>query len=285
MIFFRGILCLCPMVCALAQTPPETVVLKVGDVKVTAAQFEAIAASLPEQYKPFVEGPGRKEFADQIAKVLVLAEEGHRRKLDETAEFQIQSKYRAEELLANLTQAAVVDGVKIDAAALREYYDAHKSEYERVRARHILIRVQGSPVPLKPGSKDLSDAEALAKARKLQQRINAGEDFAAIAAGESDDTASAPNGGDLGWFPKGQMVPTFEDAAFQLRAGQMSEPVKSPFGYHIIRVENHEWQGFDEVKGDIEAKMRPEETKKALDALQKGVKIDYDATFFGPSKQ
>src|ERR1700689_5483568 len=130
MIRFRSALLLCPMVCAMAQTPPETVVLRVGDVKLTAAQFDAIADSLPEQTKAFVEGSGRKQFADQIAKVLMLAAEGHRRKLDETGEFEIQSKYRAEELLANLAQAAIVDDVNIDDGVLREYYEAHRSEYE-----------------------------------------------------------------------------------------------------------------------------------------------------------
>jgi peptidyl-prolyl cis-trans isomerase C len=285
MIFFRSVLFLCPMVCVLAQTPPETVVLKVGDVKLTAAQFDAIADSLPEPTKAFAQGSGRRQFADEIAKVLVLAAEGHRRKLDETPEFQIQSKYRAEELLANLAQAAIVDSVKVDAAALRGYYEAHMSEFERVRARHILIRVQGSPVPLKPGTRDLTDAEALAKAQALLLKIKAGGDFATIAASESDDTASSMNGGDLGWFPKGQMVPTFEEAAFQLKPGQISGLVRSPFGYHIIKVEGHQWQGFDEVKGEIEAKMRPQETQKALDALRNGVQIDYDATFFGPAKR
>jgi len=80
------------------------------------------------------------------------------------------------------------------------------------------------------------DAEALALANELRSRILAGEDFAALAAAYSDDTGSGANGGDLGWFGKGRMVAPFEEAAFSLPIGQVSEPVKTDFGYHLIEV-------------------------------------------------
>ncbi len=101
---------------------------------------------------------------------------------------------------------------------------------ERVRARHVLVSV----------AQDASAEDqqlALAKAISITQRLNAGEDFAAVAEKYSDDTGSAANGGDLGFFGRGQMVREFEDAAFSLPIGQISEPVKSQFGYHIIKVE------------------------------------------------
>jgi hypothetical protein len=80
------------------------------------------------------------------------------------------------------------------------------------------------------------DAEALALANELRARILAGEDFAALAQAYSDDTGSAVNGGDLGWFGKGRMVAPFEEAAFSLPVGEVSEPVKTDFGYHLIEV-------------------------------------------------
>jgi hypothetical protein len=80
------------------------------------------------------------------------------------------------------------------------------------------------------------DAEALALANELRERILAGEDFAALAAAYSDDPGSAANGGDLGWFGRGRMVAPFEDAAFSLEVGEVSEPVKTDFGYHLIKV-------------------------------------------------
>lgn len=132
---------------------------------------------------------------------------------------------------------------------------------EAVRARHILLRVREpepeptpaadgatpeptqTPTPLSegastptptPGPRD--DAETLALANELRQRLVDGEDFATLAAEYSDDPGSASNGGDLGWFGKGQMVAPFEEAAFTLAVDEISQPIKSDFGYHIIQV-------------------------------------------------
>lgn len=87
-----------------------------------------------------------------------------------------------------------------------------------------------------PTPVDRTDAEALALANEIRQRLLAGESFDTLARQYSDDTGSGAQGGDLGWFGKGRMVPPFEEAAFSLEIGQISEPIKSEFGYHIIEV-------------------------------------------------
>lgn len=100
---------------------------------------------------------------------------------------------------------------------------------EQVHARHILISVP-------PEASPEDDALALAKAISITQQLNAGADFAALAAEFSDDTSNAASGGDLGFFGKGQMVQEFEDAAFGLGIDEISDPVRTQFGYHIIQV-------------------------------------------------
>ena len=112
-----------------------------------------------------------------------------------------------------------------------------------------------------------------------------GEDFGKLAGAESDDTGSAINGGDLGNFPHGKMVPSFDEAAFKLAPGQISEPVKSQFGYHIIKLESKETKSFDEVKPEIEKKLRPEEAQKAMAELEKNDKVVYDPVFFNLEKK
>jgi len=268
-----------------AQVPPDKVVLTVGNVTITAQQFDDIADSIQEQYRAFVKGPGRKQFGDQLVKVLSLAQEGKRLKLDEKPAFKAQAMYQQDQALANFTFLALSQDVKVDDAALHAYFDAHKAEYDQVHARHILIRMKGSTVPLKPGAKDLSPEEALAKAEDLEKRLKGGEDFAKLAAAESDDTGSAVKGGELPPFGHGQMVPSFEEAAFKLAPGQTSEPVKSPFGYHIIKVDSKQTKTFDEEKADIEKKLRPEEAKKAAEAIEKSTKVVFDDVFFGTAKQ
>jgi len=320
MIVLRSVLAVCLLACALAQTPPatrpatpvppsgdsqgtqlapgtrrieipipapppkvppETVVLRVGDIQFTAAQFDALAELLGEPYRSVAKSGGRKDFADQIAKVLVLAEEARRRKLDQTQDFRLQSRYRDNEWLAVLAQNAINDSIPIDEPALREYYEAHKAEYARLHARHILVRFEGSPAQLKAGAKDLTDAEALAKVLDISKRIKAGEDFAKVAAAESDDASSALNFGDLGWFGRGQVAPSIEEAAFRLEDGQISQPVKTPLGYHLIQVVGRDFKSFDEVKGDIALKSRPEKLQQTIDELEKSVPIDYNPAFFG----
>ena len=268
-----------------AQVPPDKMILTVGDLTITAKQFDEITDGIQDQYKAFVKGPGRKQFADQLVKVLTLAQEGKRRKLDASSAFQSQVMYQTGQALANLTFQAITKETKIDDAALHAYYEAHKAESEQLHGRHILIRVQGSSVPVKPGGKDLSDEEALAKAQDLEKRIKAGEDFGKLAGAESDDIGSAINGGDLGTFGHGRMVPSFDEAAFKLAPGQVSEPVKSQFGYHIIKLESKETKSFEEMKPEIEKKLTPDEAKKSMEVLEKNTKVFYDPEFFGTAKQ
>ncbi|HXS97106.1 MAG TPA: peptidylprolyl isomerase [Candidatus Limnocylindrales bacterium] len=313
MTFFRTMLFVCPAACLLAQTPPpnsskpqnatpvptptvtlsqegpkvgatvppDRVVLTVGSVKLTSAQFDQIIEILPEQVRAMYRGPARKQLADNLVKLIVLSDEAKRRGLDKTDAFRTQSQFEMNNVLAGLAYSELTKEAKVDDAELHKYYDDHKSEFEQVHARHILIRFQGSQVPVKPGEKDLTDAEALAKAQDIEKQLKGGGDFAAIATKESDDTGSAANGGDVGFFHHGQMVPSFEQAAFALKPGQISEPVKSQFGYHIIKLEAYQAKSFDEVKGELETKLKPEQAQKSMDDLQKKSPVVMDPEFFG----
>jgi len=218
-------------------------------------------------------------------RIAVMAQEGKRRKLDETSLYRTQSMFEDANLLANMTFQELSKNVKLDEADVRKYYEAHKAEFEQVHARHILIRMQGSQLAVKPGQKDLTEAEALAKAQDLRKRIQAGADFAELARQESDDTGTGAKGGDLGFFHRGQMVPSFEQAAFAMQPGDLSEPVKSPLGYHLIKVEAKESKSFEEERPELETRMRPEQAQKALEELQKKTPVVLDPDFFGLAKK
>jgi parvulin-like peptidyl-prolyl isomerase len=264
--------------------PPDCVVVAVGDLTITAAQFDQIIDALSEQYRAVARGSGRKQFADNVVRIAVLAQEGKRRKLDESSAYRTQSRFEDANILANMTYEDIGKNAKLDEADVRKYFEAHKTEFEQVRARHILIRVQGSPAAVRPGQKDLTEAEALAKAQDLRKRIQAGEDFAQLARQESDDTGSGAKGGDLGFFRHGQMVPSFEEAAFAMQPGDLSEPVKTPLGYHVIKVEAKESKSFEDVRPELERRMRPEQAQKTLEELQKKTPVVLDPDFFGLAK-
>jgi parvulin-like peptidyl-prolyl isomerase len=144
-----------------------------------------------------------------------------------------------------------------------------------------LIRAAGSPSPSEPGKKELTDAEALAKAQEIRRKLAAGGDFAALAAQESDDTGSKDKGGDLNFFKHGQMVPQFDQAAFSLKVGEISEPVKTQFGYHIIKVEAR--KTYEDSKPEIDRRLRSELAQKMMEDLQKKANPTFDSDFFGPA--
>ncbi len=263
---------------------PDKVILTIGTLKLTEAQYETLVAALPQQYQTYAHGAGKRQFAESLAQLVILSGEAEKRNLDKEPKVQEQIKFQRENLLAQAMFEDLQSGVKVDDAAIATFYDLHKNEYESVKAKHILIRVKGAPMPGVEGKPELTDELALAKAQELRKKLVAGGDFAAIAKTDSDDTGSAQQGGDLGEFRRGMMVPPFETAAFALKIGEISEPVKSPFGYHIIVVEEHKLKTLADVKPDIEKNLRPEMARKAVQDLRDKSNVQIDDEFFGPAQ-
>jgi parvulin-like peptidyl-prolyl isomerase len=137
---------------------------------------------------------------------------------------------------------------------LQALYEQRSSLYnmpEQVRVRHILLSV---PADASPEATE----EVRLRAEEILEQIRESADFAALASERSEDPGSAANGGDLGFIARGQMVKEFEEAAFSLEPGTVSEVVKSEYGYHIIRVDEHrdaQQRSFEEVREDIAAEL------------------------------
>jgi peptidyl-prolyl cis-trans isomerase C len=166
--------------------------------------------------------------------------------------------------------------VKVTDAEAKAFYEQNKPRFRQedsVHASHILIRV--------PEQADAAaKAKAKAQADDLLAQIKKGGDFAGLAKKFSQDPGSAPNGGDLGFFNKGQMVPAFEQAAFGLKPGQTSGVVETPFGYHIIRVSETKAGRdlpYDEVKAQIEdylkQQARDQKSQEFVDRLKAKGKV------------
>jgi parvulin-like peptidyl-prolyl isomerase len=261
---------------------PDTVVVTVGSEKLTRAQFEELLAALPEQVRATAATPrGKRQLAEQLSEVIAIAQEARKRKLDQSPAVQQMIALQTDQVLASALARQISSETKPDDAAMHAYFDQHKSEFERVKASHILIRFKGSSAPARPGQKDLTDEEALAKAQEIRKKLVDGADFAATAKAESDDVGSGSKGGSLGTFGHGQMVPPFEQAAFSLPLNQISEPVKSAFGYHIIKVEERTSKNFEEAKPELEKQLGPKLTREALDNIHKQAQVNLDDAYFG----
>ena len=163
-----------------------------------------------------------------------------------------------------LTPDALAPRIKVDPAEVKAAYDANARQYgtpEERQASHILIAV-------KPDAKEDEKAAALKKAEALlaQAKENPSK-FAELAKANSQDPGSAQQGGDLGSFGRGSMVKPFEDAVFAAKIGDIVGPVKTDFGYHIIKVTGitpSHMQSFDEVKGQIEADLKRQKASQAF---------------------
>lgn len=252
------------------------VVMTVGDEKITKEDFEAFIAGLPEQVRAQMANIPKRRIAEQIADIKVYAAEARKRNLDKTA----MARLEMDQALANSLYRDVQGKLNPSEADMQAYFESHRDQYQKVRARHILIRFKGSPVPTREGQKDLTKEEALAKATELKKAIDGGADFAELAKKESDDAGSGANGGDLGPFGRGMMVPPFEQAAFSLPVGKTSDPVESQFGYHVIQVQEQLGKDFASVKSEIEPKIKPELAQKAMGDIKAAAKIEYNDSYF-----
>ena len=143
------------------------------------------------------------------------------------------------------------DQVNVSDQEMKDYYGQHQDEFKRseqVHARHILIK----------SGAQRSEAQARQEIEKLRQRIAGGADFGAVAREASEDTGSKPQGGDLSYFGRGQMVKEFEDAVFNAKVGELIGPVTSPFGLHLIQVLDKRPATavpFEEAKTQIRARL------------------------------
>jgi len=135
-----------------------------------------------------------------------------------------------------LQEEALIDGVEATEEEIQAKYDEIKTE---VNARHILV-------------------EDEATANEVKEKLDAGEDFAALAAEYSTEPQAQTSGGDLGWFGRGAMVPEFEEAAFSLEPGVISEPVQSDFGFHIIEVieKRDTEESFEDMREELEREVK-----------------------------
>lgn len=225
------------------------------------------------------------EVKDQAAKLIAKFEEanGGKDQLDAslksigTTRAKFEADISDDFRLNNYIDKVVAVGLTASDEELKASFDAKPERYakqESVHARHILIKTE-----------DPNNAEQDAAAKKKIDAIYAevtkpGADFAAVAKAQSQ-CPSAPNGGDLGTFGRGQMVPEFEKAAFEIKPGEIGAPIRTKFGYHVIKVEEHQQAGKpdfeavkDAVKRDVMAQKREEKLKAKIAALRKERKVE-----------
>ena len=208
--------------------------------------------------------------AADVAKDVTLTDDDLQKYLaDHSDRYKVPAKVRARYTAYSAAEFAAQ--VQPTDGEIAEYYELHKEERftepEQVKARHILVKVAEN-------ADDKTKAAARKKAEDLLAKVKAGGDFEALAHKYSDDPGSAANGGNLGLFPRGRMAPSFEQAAFALEPGTVSDLVESPFGFHIIKVEEHRAAGVRPLEAMRDQVVSAIRADRGLDLARKQVADD-----------
>ena len=237
------------------------VVATVNGKVITEADMRFANAELGPQLGDIPENVKRRALAEYLIDNALFAEAAIATKLADDPAFEEQMQYVRRRLLREQYFEKQLKGAVSEADA-KKIYDQRVAQLkpeDEVEARHILV-----------------DSEE--KAKELLAKIKAGGDFAELAKENSADTGSKEKGGMLGYFGRGQMIPEFEKAAFTMTKGQVSEPVKTTYGWHIIKVEDRRRKpppSFDEVKDTIMNSLAVVKAQEEAGTLRKKAKVEY----------
>jgi len=252
---------------------PE-VLAQIGKKVVTKADFEARIAALPPEYQNRMKTDAqKKEFLEGFVQAQLLAMEARAQKIDKRKALQTRIEDMTTSILAQEYARQILDKVpKTTDAQIKAQYEKNKSTYltpAMVSAQHILVKVDAAAKP--------EDAKAAqAKAEGIKKELDGGADFGKLAEKYSDDPGSKGRGGDLGFFAKDRMVPEFSQAAFTMKKGEISRPVKTNFGYHLIKVNDIKAEkqmdlkeATPQIKTQLENQARQTAVQKEIARLKK----------------
>jgi peptidyl-prolyl cis-trans isomerase C len=233
--------------------PGKQTLAKVDDRVITLEDFNKRIDRLPQQYQEIVKGQ-RKKFLEDLIMEGLLYKEALRSNIESDPEIQeVIFEAKKKILISRLMKDRVNNKVSISEDDIKTYYDEHSEEFmlpERWRASHILV-------------------DTLEAAQEIKSEHDQGASFEVLAKERSKD-ATARQGGDIGYFSKGQLIPEFEEACFQLEVGEVSDIVKSQFGYHIIMLKERkspEVQEYSKVKDIIKKELEREKARGLLEEL------------------
>lgn len=252
-----------------AEAQGDRVLAKIGNQTVTEADLDEMANAVPERFRPLYTSPeGRKRTLDYIVNVYVLAAEAQKQGLDKTPQTQKLMEFTRKDLLARLYLDKMNKEVTLPTEQdAKEFYDKNKAQFatpESLHLHHILVKTEKE-------AKDVLD------------RLKKGEKFSDVASKVSI-CPSKSKGGDLDWLPKGSLLPEIEDVAFKMKNGQITGPVKSKFGYHVLFLEDNkpaQENPYDQVKDYIMEQLKFQRQQdfyeKLAEKLRKQMNVEITA--------
>jgi peptidyl-prolyl cis-trans isomerase C len=260
-----------------AQTAPQPaagdpLIAKVNGVEIHRSDLALAEEDVGQSMPANTEDAKRDYLVNYLTDMILLSKAAEAKKIPDDADFKRRLNFARNKVLMETLLIGEGKGAVNNEAMQKVYQEAIKQmgDEQEVHARHILFRVPDA-------SDKKASEEAEAKVKTTIARAKKGEDFAALAKELTEDPAGKQDGGDLGYFTKDQMVPEFSDVAFKLDKGQLSEPVKTQFGWHVLKVEDKrkkEPPAFDKVKDQLETYVVRKAQVELVTKLRADAKIE-----------
>jgi parvulin-like peptidyl-prolyl isomerase len=259
------------------ETTASDVVVRVGERAITRATLDMRKQRIAVKRRKQPDENEMTVLADLLVEQTLFAEGARAAGLDQDPQVRVLIEDTVDKLLAELfVHRQVLADVRVSQSEVAEYYKAHAAAWrrpEQVRARHILLRVGPQMT-----SEEVRKVEN--RALEIRRRLAAGEEFVQLAKTLSEDTGTKKNGGDLGFFDRKGKTAALADAAFALKSNEVSQPVRSSVGYHIIQLLERRPPGtksLEEVSGQIRSHLlgekRVEAAKTARRRLEKELNL------------
>lgn len=260
---------------ALAAPAAETasadpVVLRVGAQQFTASEYRALAGDATRGDAGIDDASVVRRFADRA----ILLDQARQQHLQDDPVVAARLRRATDAILAEAAQARLGADARIDEAMLRRQFAAHPDDYTEYHLRHLFVALhpQGGP----RSGHVLTEAQALQRAEALKRQLDAGADFATLAMRESDDTATAGEGGQLSPTFGRYLADAFDAPIRQLAVEQVSAPVRGPDGYHLIRLDAKTAASFEAARGQIDLQLREQAAADAMQRLRQAQPMAFD---------
>lgn len=238
----------------------DGVIAIIGQYVLTKEKYRVITDYMSQKFDYKLTKEQEKEFIQYIVNKKMMGMEARAQGYDERPDIKVQYEWDFDDILSHLYYAENVEKKSLvtekDAKA---YYNAHTGDFVEIKAQHVLLK-----------NKQLADS--------LYKRILSGESFDEIAKKYSEDATTKEKGGNLGAFTKGVMVQEFEDTAFALADNEVSQPVKSVYGYHIIKVLERKKYSYDDSKDKIVKMIKEKKQQQVFDSVISSLKKKYKVT-------
>lgn len=270
-----------------AQAPPvpppvkppvksDDVVATVNGEKVTAGMIQSLRNGAAPQFQKATQ-LNNKEFLKSVAVLLALSRAGEQEKVDQKEPYRDQWLFARMNFLANAYVSYLNTQIKLTQEEIQEYFEKNKAEYEEAMVRAIYIAFSKAGGTDAQGRKRLTEAEAKAKAEKLVAELKKGADFAKLAKENSDDTASAEKGGDIGGMKRNATgVPTeIRTVVFALKPGEVSSPVPQPAGFYIFKLDQMKVTPFEEAGSSIATQLQSQKVQAEVQRIINSLEIKH----------